>query len=148
MYIFCGLGLASRHWRQLTSNVRHRIAAVVKLVPFLLALVAAPLAAGPLRPSCEEITDFAADPRAAAPSPHFRDFAVNRADLCAILTTYHEVTEAQWRHTYHHVAFADRTGTVVLRDGALLKWLVRPGGLATVTHPNGMVLFLAREKQP
>ena len=118
----------------------------VKLASIVLTLVAVPVLASPSRPSCDAIASFAADPPAPAPSQHFRDFAINRADLCDVLVTYHEVTEDQWRNTYHHVAFADRTGTVTLSDGTVLKWLVRPGGLAKLSYPSGTVVFLAREK--
>ncbi len=112
----------------------------------VLACVAIPVSAVALPPSCDSVVSFVADPPQRAPSDHFRDFTVKQADLCVILSTYYEVTEDQWLHAYHHVAFADRTGTATLKDGAALKWLVRPGGLAKLSQANGVTVFLAREK--
>lgn len=117
----------------------------MKLASILLAAVAAPVLAGPVRPDCGALAEFAADSAAlVAPRP-FPDFRIDRAGLCEILASYREVTADQWRHQYHHAAFADRTGSVTLHDGRVLTWMARPGGLATLTFPDGAVLYLAKE---
>lgn len=112
-----------------------------------LAWVAVPLSAAALPPSCESIVAFAADPPQRSPSDRRQDFTVSQADLCVMLGTYHEVTEDQWLHAYHHVALADRTGRITLEDGAVWQWLVRPGGLVKLSMANGGAVFLAREKR-
>ncbi|MCI1709861.1 MAG: hypothetical protein LKM32_10730 [Chiayiivirga sp.] len=117
----------------------------MKLAPILLAVVAAPVLDGPVRPECDALTEFAADPAAREIQRPFAAFRIDRAGLCDILASYHEVSADQWRHQYSHVAFADRTGTVTLHDGRVLVWMARPGGLATLTYPDGAVLYLARE---
>ena len=103
-------------------------------------------AAEPSRPGPGDITEFAADPIAPAPTGHFKAFKVTRADLEKILTSYHQVGEEHWRHGYSHVAFADRTGHVTMKDGRTITWLVRPGGLAWLEFPGGARMYLAREK--
>jgi hypothetical protein len=92
------------------------------------------------------ITTFSADPVPPEPSGDFKDFRVDRADFIKILDSYFTVNRDQWLHHYSHVAFGDRTGTAALTDGTALKWLVRPGGLATVTLPDGTTLYLAASK--
>jgi hypothetical protein len=140
------------HLPALTSNAatgyfNHWAAqSIVNLAPLLITLVASPVLAGPLRPACEAIESFAASPPPGASSRHFRDFTITRTELCTILATYFEVAQEQWLHAYHHVAFEDRIGTITLKDGVVLKWLVRPGGLATLSYPDGVVLFLAKDK--
>jgi len=84
------------------------------------------------------------------PSPayadqHFASFTVTRVQLAEILDSYREVSGEVWRHRYAHVQGGDRTGTIFLKNGQKLKWLVRPGGLATLTGPDGVTHYLARE---
>ena len=62
------------------------------------------------------------------------------------MTTYHQVGEEHWKHGYSHVAFADRTGQVTLKDRRTIRWLVRPGGLACLEFPGGAKMYLAAEK--
>ncbi len=115
-----------------------------KLLAFLL--LATTLLAEPKLPASKAIAGFAADPIPASPSEHFKDFKIARADFDKILDTYVTVTRDEWRHNYSHVAFGDRTGTATLKDGTKLKWMARPGGLATITFPDGTVLYLAASK--
>jgi hypothetical protein len=76
---------------------------------------------------------------------YFRDFRVERKDIEEVLRKWHRVSQDHWRHGYSHVALADRTGTITLKDGNTVRWMVRPGGLATLTFQDGKVLYLARE---
>ncbi len=99
-----------------------------------------------IRPGPGDIAEFEVD--ALSETTHFEDFKVAQADLEDILLTWYEVSEEHWRHGYSHVAFGDRTGTIELRDGRAVAWLVRPGGLATLTFPDGTVLYLAKEVTP
>ena len=104
------------------------------------------LLAEPKLPASANISAFMADPAPRAASDYFREFQVERADFDRILDTYFTVTREQWLHRYSHVAFGDRTGTATLNDGTALKWMVRPGELATVTFPDGAILYLAASK--
>ena len=97
-------------------------------------------------PSPKQIVSFCADPIPREPSDHFRDFRVTERDLKQILTKWHVVPKDDWHHKYHHVAFGCRTGTVNLASGKVLKWMVKPGGLATITFPDKTTLFLAKSK--
>ena len=54
------------------------------------------------------------------------------------------VSASQWRHVYSHVAFGDRTGRLTLRGRTVLRWLVRPGGLAYLEWPDGRKTYLVR----
>lgn len=97
-------------------------------------------------PAAEDIIEFTA-----APQPklsHFPDFTIDRGQLERILTTWYPVSEEHWRHGYHHVGFCDRTGTITVRDGTTLQWMVRPGGLATLSLPEHTTVFLAKERTP
>ncbi len=94
-------------------------------------------------PAAEDILRFTADPLPAR--SHFPDFTIDRARIASILTTWHAASEDDWRHGYHHVALEDRTGTITLRDGTTLRWMVRPGGLATLSLPEHTTVFLAKE---
>jgi hypothetical protein len=101
--------------------------------------------AAPRIPTEKEITQFAADPIRPDPGNHFKNFKIDKADLLKILSSYHVIPEQDWRNGYSHVAFGDRTGTITLRDGNKIQYMVRPGGLATLTFPDGQKLFLAAE---
>ena len=56
------------------------------------------------------------------------------------------VSKKNWFHAYHHVAYGKRTGSVTLADKTILKWIVKPGGLATIAFPDKSIIFLAKEK--
>jgi hypothetical protein len=110
-----------------------------------LAQVVAGQKKTPLRvPAEKDIEQFYPDP--VRRGFHFKDFKIDRADLVKILRDYHVVPKQDWKHNYSHVGLADRTGTIVLRDGAKIQYMVRPGGLASLTFFDGRKLFLAREK--
>lgn len=79
-------------------------------------------------PSIRDIVAFEVDPVQPRQRPGVSDFDVSLDDLEQVLTTYQVVTEARWRADYHHVAFTDRTGTLSLRDGTTVTWLVWSGG--------------------
>jgi len=91
----------------------------------------------------ENIVEFKANP--ISKLAHFKDFKIGREDLEDIINTYHRISEEHWRHGYHHVAMNDATGIIILKDGTEVKWMVRPGGLATLTYPDGRIIFLAKE---
>lgn len=77
---------------------------------------------------------------------YFKDFKIDRTDLVTILRDYHVIPKQDWKHNYSHVGLGDRTGTIVLRDGTRIQYMVRPGGLASLTFPDGRKLFLASTK--
>src|SRR5688500_11515047 len=86
----------------------------------------------------KDIVAFAADPIRPALSLHgFKDFHVDQAKLGEILDNYHHIAGEQWLHSYSHVFGGDRTGTATLQDGRVLRWLVRPGGLALIKLSEG-----------
>jgi hypothetical protein len=97
-------------------------------------------------PKAGDIAEFKADPVSAR--THFKDFKVERKELEDILLTWYRVSQEHWRHGYSHVAFADRTGTIKLKDGTVIRWMVRPGGLAKLTFQDGTALYLAKELTP
>lgn len=120
-------------------------------LPLSMMLVAAcgacAYGAEEVRPKPDDIKEFMADPVHRGPaSEYFKDFMVKQKDFDAILNDYHRVEEKHWKHGYSHVAFGDRTGHVILKDGRTIEWMVRPGGLAWLKFPSGKKLFLAREK--
>lgn len=79
---------------------------------------------------------------------HFKDFKVQRKDIEEVLRKWYRVSQEHWQHGYSHVAFGDITGTIKLKDGTAIRWMVRPGGLATLTFQDGTVLYLAKELTP
>jgi hypothetical protein len=94
-----------------------------------------------------DVVAFTADPVSPDNSDaHFKDFQITRSSLMTILDSYHEVPSDVWAHRYSHVAGGDRTGTITLRDGRIIKWLARPAGLATLIFPDGGKVYLARER--
>lgn len=97
-------------------------------------------------PASGSIAGFTADAPAPEPSEYFKDFRIERKDFEKVLDTYFTVTRDEWLHNYSHVGGGDRSGTATLKDGTVLKWMVKPGGLATVTFPDGAVLYLAASK--
>ena len=118
----------------------------VKTVILAFLFFTASLLAEPKLPASVSIAGFTADAAAPETSEHFKNFRIERADFAKVLDTYFTVTRDDWMHAYSHVAFGDRTGTATLKDGTVLKWLVRPGGLATVTFPDGTIIYLATSK--
>jgi len=99
-----------------------------------------------VRPESSDIAEFEADPFPS--TTYFKDFKVGRTDLKDILLTWHQVSQEHWQHGYSHVAFGDRTGTIKLKDGTSIKWMVRPGGLASFIFQDGTALYLAKELTP
>ncbi len=97
-----------------------------------------------VRPKAGEIAEFTADEVPA----RIKDFEVKRKDIEKVLRRWHQVSEEHWRHGYSHVAFRDRTGTIRLKDGTIVRWMVRPGGLAMLAFQDGTVLHLAKELTP
>lgn len=93
-----------------------------------------------------DIIEFKADVIPAR--THFKDFMVDKKNLEDILSTWYQVSQEHWQHGYSHVALEDRTGTIKLKDGTTISWLVRPGGLAKLTFQDGTALYLARELTP
>lgn len=98
------------------------------------------------RPKPGDVKEFVADPIPSHLPGDFKDFKIAQTDLAAVLRDYVQVSEDHWKHRYSHVAFGDRTGHVVLKDGRKLKWMVKPGGLAWLEFPRGFRMFLAKEK--
>ena len=73
------------------------------------------------------------------------EVAITEKDLQEILDTWHPVAPDQWLHRYSHMPLNDRTGTfVVINQKTVVKWLVRAGGLAQLTFPDGSKLHLAK----
>ncbi len=116
----------------------------------LLAVVvvcgAGVVGAAETRPKPDDVKEFVADPIPSSPSDYFKDFKVTQKDLESVLKDYSQVEEDHWKHGYSHVAFGDRTGHVVLKDGRKIKWMVKPGGLAWLEFPSGKKMFLAKEQ--
>lgn len=98
------------------------------------------------RPQPDDVKEFVADPIPPVPVEFFKDFKVTQEDFCAILKDYFQVEEEHWIHGYSHVAFGDRTGHIVLKDGRKVKWLVKPAGLAWLEFSSGKKMYLARER--
>ena len=97
-------------------------------------------------PSTPDIAEFKADP---VPSrSHWPEYRIDRKVFDRVLTTWHQVSRDQWHHGYSHVAGEDRTGTITLKDGTTIHWMVRPGGLATFSLPNGQTVYLAQSPPP
>ena len=97
-------------------------------------------------PKSGDIAEFTADPL--PDKTHFKNFKVERKDLEDILSTWHLLPQDHWEHGYSHVAFGNRTGTIELKDGTTIRWMVKPGGLATLTFQTDTMLYLAKELTP
>jgi hypothetical protein len=95
-------------------------------------------------PAEKDIESFYPDP--VRPDVHFKDFKIDKTNLGMILRDYHVIPKQDWKHNYSHVGGEDRTGTIVLRDGKKIQYMVRPGGLASLTFLDGRKLYLARAK--
>jgi len=94
-------------------------------------------------PQVENIVEFKAE--SLSPYAHDKSFMVEKKDLEHIITTYTQISQEHWLHHYHHIAMNDIGGTIVLKDGTEIQWMVRPGGLATLTYPDGYTIYLAKE---
>lgn len=98
------------------------------------------------RPKPADIIDFKAN---LVPSKgHFKHFKVGRNDIEEVLSKWYQVSQEHWQHGYSHVAFGDKTGTIKLKDGRSIRWMVRPGGLAELAFEDGTTIYLARELTP
>ena len=95
-------------------------------------------------PELADIVEFNADPINS--NHYFKDFKIERKDLEDIIKTYYQVSKDKWEHNYSHVAAEDRTGTIKLRDGRIIQWMVRPGGLATFLFPDNKIIYLVKSK--
>ena len=98
-------------------------------------------------PKSEDIKEFVAYPVPSdSPNDYFRDFKVTQEDLATILKDYFQIHEDHWKHGYSHVAFGDRMGHVILKDGNSVTWMVKPGGLAWLEFSSGKRVYLVKEK--
>jgi hypothetical protein len=68
--------------------------------------------------------------------------ALSEQQVRDALTSYRQVDAQSWRNLYVHVAGGDRTGMILLNDGRRVEWLLRPGGLAVLTYPDGRQVYL------
>jgi hypothetical protein len=108
------------------------------------ALLAAPVFAGePKLPTAGQISKCRADPIAMTLNGYFSSFKISCAEVRAFLFKAEVVSEWQWLHNYSHVAFSDRKGHFILRDGSVIQWMIRPGGLGYLEFVDGRKLYLA-----
>jgi len=96
--------------------------------------------------SLDDIDKFVADPNPRYSSNNSADLNISKKEMDAILQDYYVIDREQWLNTYSHVAGLDRTGSLILKDGSIIKWIVRPGGLATLEYPDGKKNYLAKEQ--
>jgi hypothetical protein len=105
-----------------------------------LARIATEQTKRPLRvPAEKEIEQVSADRVGHVDTS--KDF---KLDLLKILRDYHVIPKQEWKHIPHY--FEERTGTIRLRDGTRIEYMVYPAGLATLTFPDGRKLYLYRNK--
>jgi hypothetical protein len=95
-------------------------------------------------PPATQVDRCEVDPVARPSGGAFSSLRVSCDDVLEFLAKGKVVSASQWRHVYSHVAFGDRTGRLTLRDGTVLRWLVRPGGLAHLEWPDGRRTYLVR----
>lgn len=72
-----------------------------------------------------------------------------RNHLREALREYFVVTKKNWTHGYSHVAEMDASGILDWpgsTESQKWGWMIRPGGLAIVTKPDGTIIYLARSK--
>jgi len=93
----------------------------------------------PTLPAANDIIGFAADKQEVPEKVRMTD-----KGLKEILATWHSVTNEQWSGRYSHMDLLDQTGTITLRDETTIRWLVRAGGLARLTLPDGSHVYLAK----
>jgi hypothetical protein len=106
-------------------------------------LTLSPLESEVSLPVPQDIAKFVADPGPA--KSHWPDYKITRQMLDEVLTKWHQVSADQWQHGYSHVAMEDRTGTIKLKNGTVVQWMVKPGGLATLTMGRETKVYLAKE---
>lgn len=108
-----------------------------------LARIVAEQAKRPLRvPAEKEIEQVSADRVGRVNTS--KNFKLDKADLLKILHDYHVIPKQEWKRIPHY--FEERTGTIRLRDGTRIEYMVYPAGLGTLTFPDGRKLYLFREK--
>ncbi len=73
-------------------------------------------------------------------------------EIQTVLKEYFVVSEEVWKKDYPHLALLDSSGTVTWELDAEANqpkktwvWMLRPGGLATVTDEDGTVTYLVKE---
>jgi hypothetical protein len=109
-----------------------------------VALLAGTVLAGEHKvPTAAQIGKCHADPVAKTLNGYFSSFKITCADVRAFLSKADVISEWQWLHNYSHVAFSDRTGHFILRDGTLILWMLRPGGLGYLEFVDGRKFYLA-----
>jgi len=120
------------------NTTRNILAMALLLVPAMVVS-----AQDPTIPSGDAIASCTVEsepPRAGAWTPP----QITCETVLAFLTQAKVVSKDAWLHNYSHVALADYTGRMTLREGGIVRWLIRPGGLGTLTFPDGKELFLVR----
>jgi hypothetical protein len=95
-------------------------------------------------PAEKDIESFYPDP--VDPNTYFKNFKIEKADLVKVLRDYLVISKQDWEHGYSHVGDGDRTGIIVLRDRTKIEYMVRPGGLASLTFLDGRKLYLVSTK--
>lgn len=122
----------------------HPLRAMALEAAFALAAAVAPTLAlsQPGRvPGTGEIKTCIAD-TAADRGDEWASLAVSCMGLLRALPAAAIVTETQWWHEYSHVSGGQRYGYLVLHDGVRLRWMVKPGGLAWLSWPDGSKVYL------
>jgi hypothetical protein len=73
-----------------------------------------------------------------------KNFKLDKAELLKILRDYYVIPKQEWKGIPHY--FEERTGTIRLKDGTRIEYMVYPAGLGTLTFPDGRKLYLFRKK--
>ena len=97
----------------------------------------------PIAPSWDAIASCAVQVEP-LPTGAWKPAQVTCDDVVAFLMEAKAVSQDAWLHSYSHVAHSDYTGTITLRTGERVRWLIRPGGLGSLTFQDGQELFLVR----
>lgn len=98
-----------------------------------------------LTPSDVVTFEAAADSDRQYSDPHLGSFRIDRAYLDDVLLRWHIVAKETWLHGYSHVLGGDQTGTITLRAGDQVEWMVKPGGLAWLKFPDESFIHYAKE---
>lgn len=101
-------------------------------------------------PAAESIEVFHPDPVRDI-DKQFKDFVIGLPQLKTIFTEYKQITRCEWQHNYSHVLGGNHEGTLLLRDSpnvlsrgtARIRYLVTPGGIATLEFVDGRKIYLA-----
>jgi hypothetical protein len=130
--------------RTTEGAVVHRLPIDESVEEFKLELVQSP-DPEPTIPTVDTIASCAVE---AEPEPLTRGGwqppRVTCDNVLAFLREAKAVSKDTWFHNYSHVASYDYAGTVMLRTGDRVRWLVRPGGLGRLSFADGRELFLVR----